>query len=158
MPRLQAAQAHPVHTVFTQHDRNPICPLSSGNSSEQIGHSSSSDLVLPLFISTSWFPAATHSSHLLMLCLRPRCPSLYAPSGRSRSQAPQIIAGPWIDALLCYPYRFPSHVTPHSIASTGVRLSLSVVRRRRRLATSCQALLYLRTIVCFETLRRSPSK
>ena len=32
----------------------------------------------------------THSSHLLMLCLTPLCPSQYEPSGSSRSQAPQI--------------------------------------------------------------------
>ena len=56
-----------------------------------MGHSSSSDLVRPFVMSTSWFPPDTQPSHLLMLCLRSLCSPLYAPSGSVRSHAPQII-------------------------------------------------------------------
>ena len=80
---------HPSHTFIIQQALWIDCIRSSGKGSEQMGQSSS-NLVRPFFISTSRFPAATHSSHILMLSLRPRCSSLYAPSGSSRSQAPQI--------------------------------------------------------------------
>ena len=98
MPRLRAARLQPLHSNFIQHVWNDDWPASRGNSRLQMGQSSSSDdLSRPFLINASWFPPATHSSHLLILCLSLRCSSLYAPSGSSRSHAPQIIIGvPWI--------------------------------------------------------------
>ena len=53
MPRFRAAKMQPLHTSFMQHSWNIDCLLTSGKGSEQIGQSSSSDLVRPFFISTS---------------------------------------------------------------------------------------------------------
>ena len=91
MPRFRAAKTHPLHTNVMQQTLNVECVRSIGIDNWQIGQSSSSDLVRPFFISTSWFPEATHSSHLLLLCLRTHCSLLYAASGSSRSHAPQIL-------------------------------------------------------------------
>ena len=81
----------PLHTNFMQQTKNVVFSGSSGRGNWQIGQSSSSDLVRPFFISTSSFPVPTHSSHLLLLCLRALCSLLYAASGSSRSHAPQIL-------------------------------------------------------------------
>ena len=52
-PRLCDAKMQPLHTFFMQHVRKDDCFASSGKGFEQIGQSSSSDLVRPFFISTS---------------------------------------------------------------------------------------------------------
>ena len=88
-PRLQAAKMQPSHTSFMQHIRKVDCIHSSGKGRLQMGHSSSSGLVRPFVMSTSCIPASTHSSHLLLLCLNPRCSSLNESSGSVRSHAPQ---------------------------------------------------------------------
>ena len=102
MPRLTDANRQPLHTSFMQHALNTDSFTSSGNGSEQIGQSSSSDLLRPFFISTSCFPVATHSSHRRKLCLIPRCSSLYEPSGNSRSHAPQIFMMRWGQGLILH--------------------------------------------------------
>ena len=90
MPRFTAANSQPLHTFFMQHGLNMNCFESSGNGSWQIEQSSFCDLVRPFLMSASGLSAATHSSHRRMLCLSPRCSSLYESSGSSRSHAPQI--------------------------------------------------------------------
>ena len=115
MSRLRAARVHPLHTNFMQHTCNDDCCLSGGRRRLQMGHSSS-DLVRPFFISTSWFPAATHSSHLRMLCLLACCSRLYESSGSSRSQAPQIF-------MMCWRLVLSLQPTVRLSLSLGTRLA-----------------------------------
>ena len=101
MPRFMTAKMQPLQTLFMQHTRKDDCFVSSGKGSEQIGQSSSSDLLRPFFISTSSFPAATHCMHRRELCLRPRCSSLCESSGSWRSHVPQIFMICWRRLLAC---------------------------------------------------------
>ena len=78
MPRFRAAKKQPLQTFVMQHGLNTDCCQSSGKGSWQIGQSSSSDLLRPFFIRTSWFAAVTHSTHRRMLCLRTRWSSKLA--------------------------------------------------------------------------------
>ena len=152
MPRLRAARLQPLHSNFIQHVWNDDWPASRGNSRLQMGQSSSSDdLSRPFLINASWFPPATHSSHLLILCLSPRCSSLYAPSGSSRSHAPQIIIGvPWIctafDSVDEYPLMPPSscrHCLLTLPRTTSVRLS-KISPPRRKQSSDCEGQTRLR--------------
>ena len=89
MPRFRAAKMQPLHTFFMQHALNIDCFHRAAKAAGRSGSRPPPTSCGPSSSAPAGSPRPRTPRIAVMLCLSPRCSSLYEPSGSSRSHAPQ---------------------------------------------------------------------